>query len=362
MTSPRTIHVAANQTEQALHAFLRSALPESSANQVRGLIERRHVQLNGNLCLDAARPVKAGDVVKVLAHPAAAPPTPRDVRIRFLDAHLVVVEKPAGMTTMRYGDEVSASGRRNRQATLLDLLPALVAREAERNGEKRPAAARPLSRSRRRANPRTPGAARALPPVRIFPVHRLDRDTSGLMVFARTKEAERALTDMFREHDLERVYLAVAAGTVEAQTIESHLADDRGDGRRGSVADPASGKRAVTHVRPLEALAGYTLIECRLETGRTHQIRIHLAERGHPLCGDRTYRQPLGARATADTSGAPRLALHAAELRFSHPVTRREVSFHARLPEELAGFVERLRRARTRQGDTETPRHGVEEA
>jgi 23S rRNA pseudouridine1911/1915/1917 synthase len=180
-------------------------------------------------------------------------------------------------------------------------------------------------------------------------VHRLDRETSGLMIFARTKEAERALTDMFRAHNFERIYLAVAHGTVEEQTIESHLADDRGDGRRGSVADPAMGKRAVTHVRPIERLGDATLVECRLETGRTHQIRIHLAERGHPLCGDRTYRQPLGGRPIEDRSGAPRLALHAAGLSFTHPVTRRATSFDARLPSELAGFVRRLREAAARE-------------
>jgi 23S rRNA pseudouridine1911/1915/1917 synthase len=108
---------------------------------------------------------------------------------------------------------------------------------------------------------------------------------------------------------------------------------------------PGAGKNAVTHVRPLERLGDYTLIECRLETGRTHQIRIHLAESGHPLCGEKVYRQPLFRTARPDRSGAPRLALCAVELGFVHPVTGELMEFEMPTSPDIAEFVERLRRA-----------------
>jgi 23S rRNA pseudouridine1911/1915/1917 synthase len=186
------------------------------------------------------------------------------------------------------------------------------------------------------------------PPVRA--VHRLDRETSGLMVFARTVTAERGLMQQFKRHSTHRRYLGVARGRVEEQTIDTFLARDRGDGRRGSTSNPNTGKRAVTHVRPIEFfdLGGdqvYSLVECRLETGRTHQIRIHLAERGHPLCGERVYQQPLFGKAMEDKSGAPRVALHAAELGFVHPISGEEMRFEMPLPRDLREFVERLRRA-----------------
>jgi 23S rRNA pseudouridine1911/1915/1917 synthase len=164
------------------------------------------------------------------------------------------------------------------------------------------------------------------------------------MVFARTAEAERGLVQQFRRHTTQRRYVAIVHGTVEARTIESRLVRDRGDGRRGSTTLPEAGKRAVTHVRPLEKLGRYTLVECRLETGRTHQIRIHLAEEGHPLCGEKVYGKPLRGKAMEDRSGAPRLALHAAELGFQHPVTGEPMRFEMPLPPDFEAFLDRLRR------------------
>ncbi len=137
-----------------------------------------------------------------------------------------------------------------------------------------------------------------LPPeLQVFPVHRLDRETSGLMLFARTRVAEQKLTAMFRHHTIEREYVAVCTGKIEPQTIRSHLIRDRGDGHRGSSVDESDeqGQVAVTHIIAAEHIAsvaapdGYSLIRCKLETGRTHQIRIHLAEAGHMLCGDKIY-------------------------------------------------------------------------
>ena len=314
----KIFRVLPRQVDDTVAAGLREWLPGRSWSEVRRLINARQVTINGNLCLDASRRLRITDVVKLLPHSLAPPPTEQDVRIRYLDKHVVVVEKPAGVTTTRHAEEREMSSRRRQlQPTLDELLPRLIAKIEGRGGK---AAMR-----------------------RIRPVHRLDRETSGLLVFARTAEAQKHLEHQFRVHSTRRRYLAVVQGAVEAQTIESQLVRDRGDGRRGSTTLPNVGKRAVTHVRPVERLGDYTLVECRLETGRTHQIRIHLAEQGHPLCGEKVYGQPLFRAGRPDTSAAPRLALCAVELGFVHPVTGEAMHFESPPPADFAEFVRRLR-------------------
>jgi 23S rRNA pseudouridine1911/1915/1917 synthase len=137
---------------------------------------------------------------------------------------------------------------------------------------------------------------------------------------------------------MERMYICVAHGIVAPQTIVSNLIADRGDGIRGSTSDPNRGKRAVTHVTVRQALRGATLCEVRLETGKTHQIRIHLAEAGHPLVGEPVYIRDY--RGGLLTSG--RLMLHAATLGFEHPVTGERVSLSAALPPDFTAVVDRL--------------------
>ncbi|MGH7136152.1 MAG: RluA family pseudouridine synthase [Pirellulales bacterium] len=310
---------------RTLTAFLREKLPGRSWSEVRRLIKSRQVMIDGNLCLDGERRLRGTEVIKLLTHPTAPPPAQDDIRIRYLDEQIVVVEKPARMTSVRHAEERGWSRRRKQiQPTLEDLLPQSIARKTSRG------------QRGRRGGP--PGK---LPPVR--PVHRLDRDTSGLMVFARTRSAETNLAQQFRRHTTERRYLEVVQGQVAAQTIQSNLVRDRGDGRRGSTTHAALGKPAITHVRPIEHLGDCTFLECRLETGRTHQIRIHLAELGHPLCGETIYHKPLRGPASDDVSGAPRLALHAAELDFDHPITGERLHFQMPLPADLAEFLARLR-------------------
>jgi 23S rRNA pseudouridine1911/1915/1917 synthase len=180
---------------------------------------------------------------------------------------------------------------------------------------------------------------------RVRPVHRLDRDTSGVMVFARTPEAETHLVQQFKKHSIERRYHAIVYGQVTQESIESRIVRDRGDGLRGSTEIPGEGDRAVTHIKPLEVLGKYSLIECRLETGRTHQIRIHLSEDGHTLCGETTYvRDRKTGKKIIDKSGAPRLALHAQHLAFDHPLSKHRISFDAPLPRDLQAFLDRLRK------------------
>jgi 23S rRNA pseudouridine1911/1915/1917 synthase len=232
------------------------------------------------------------------------------IRVRYADQDVVVVEKPPGLTTMRHPHEAAEFGARAQRflpRTLADLLPSIL-----------------KSKSRFRA------------------VHRLDKETSGLVVFARTAEAEGHLSRQFRAHTIDRRYQALVRGRVSPGTIESILVRDRGDGRRGSGIGP--GQKAITHVRVLEKLGDFTLVECRLETGRTHQVRIHLGEANTPLCGERVYDRPLHGAPLPDGSGAKRVMLHAARLGFDHPTTGKRLAWEAPLPQDMADLLAKLRR------------------
>jgi 23S rRNA pseudouridine1911/1915/1917 synthase len=318
MTAISPFTVSADHAEKTLAALLRALLPGQSWSDVRRLIETRRAKVNGELCLDPARRVHEGEIVEVLPRPAPRAKQPEMVRIRYLDEHVVVVEKPSGISTVRHPTEREWTKRRKALSpTLEDLVPGLLRQQA----------------GRRHKGP--------LPRLRV--VQRLDKETSGLVVFARTVAAESGLGKQFHRHTVVRRYLAVVPGRVEAQTIHTRLVRDRGDGRRGSTRVSGLGKEAITHVEVVERLPGYTLLCCRLETGRTHQIRIHLAELGHPICGERVYNRPPGGEAHEETSGAPRLALHATALGFRHPVTGKEMHWTMPLPGDLAEFVARLR-------------------
>jgi 23S rRNA pseudouridine1911/1915/1917 synthase len=169
--------------------------------------------------------------------------------------------------------------------------------------------------------------------------------------------AKQALAQGFRKHTVHRKYLAIAHGDVRSGTIRTHFVEDRGDGLRGSVrgGKSPSAREAVTHVERIESFARATLVACRLETGRTHQIRIHLSEAGHPLLGERVYMRgwtaapgggsPVGPHRGQSLLEAPRLMLHAAELGFVHPAAARPVQWEDPLPADMCVVLERLRRA-----------------
>jgi 23S rRNA pseudouridine1911/1915/1917 synthase len=315
--------VAADQAGSTLAAVLRSRLRDQSWKQVRQLIEARHAKVNGELCLDPARRLKEGETVELLARPAPRPRQTEAVVIRHLDEHVVVVEKPSGISTVRHPLERDWTARRKALSpTLEDLTPPIIARQERRKS----------------SGPR----------LRV--VQRLDKETSGLVVFARTVTAERGLGKQFRAHTVIRRYLALVPGVVSPQRIDLRLVRDRGDGRRGVTNNPDDGKEAVTFVDVVERLAGYTLLSCRLETGRTHQIRIHLAALGHPVCGDKVYCHLPNGDVRPDHSGAPRLALHALELGFTHPVTHEALHWSMPPPPDLEALMDRLR-ARPGRGD-----------
>jgi 23S rRNA pseudouridine1911/1915/1917 synthase len=256
----------------------------------------------------------------VLGRPEAKPHEQSAIVMRYLDEHLVVVEKPSGVSTVRHPSERAWPARRKALSpTLEDLVPKVIVQ----------------SEGRSRKGP--------LPRLRV--VQRLDKETSGLVVFARTVTAERGLGKQFRAHTVMRRYLAVIPGYLEPQRIASRLVRDRGDGRRGSTNVAQLGKEAITHVEPIERLEHYTLVACRLETGKTHQIRIHLAECGHPICGEKVYNRKPSGEVVADRSRAPRLALHAAELGFTHPVQDKVMKWEMDLPADLQKFIAKLRKA-----------------
>jgi 23S rRNA pseudouridine1911/1915/1917 synthase len=291
----------------------------TSWGQARGWIESGKVTVGGVVVTETTARVKAGAEI-VVNEAARKPGSARraeelaDDDVVYSDAQVVVVAKPPGLSTIPYdGSEV-------------DTLDARVRAWLER----------------RRLVPRG-----SRPTLGI--VHRLDKETSGLVVFTRTWLAKQSLSGQFRRHTVHRRYLAIAHGDVPSRTLRSFLVENRGDGLRGSVRGPgakrppAGAQEAITHVDRIEALrggsTGATYLACRLETGRTHQIRIHLSESGNPLVGERVYTRKY----TGTILEAPRLMLHAAELGFVHPATEREMRWDRAMPEDMAGVLARLR-------------------
>ncbi|QEL14676.1 RluA family pseudouridine synthase [Limnoglobus roseus] len=310
------------EAEHTLAKVLRSRLHASqpSWNDVRAMIENRRVKVGDSVCTDPARRVHEGEVVELLAKPTAKPrnSTAETLVIRHLDDHVVVVEKPSGVSSVRHPAELEWTEKRKQlDPTLQDVTQWAIAGKLNRS-------------------------ARSLPPLRI--VHRLDKETSGLLMFARSVLAERELGQQFRKHTVVRRYLAVVPGIVSPRTIRSTLIRDRGDGRRGSTKQPdVTGKDAITHIAIEERLPKHMVLSCRLETGRTHQIRIHLSEAGHPVCGEKVYNRTQSGDPLPETP-APRLALHATELGFEHPVTGEHLHWAMPLPPDLQKFVDGLRK------------------
>jgi 23S rRNA pseudouridine1911/1915/1917 synthase len=304
---PFSFTVASREAKKTLAALLRAHQPELAWSRARKLVETGKVSVDGEPVLDPTLRLRAGQSVGVDER-LKAPLPPIRGRLVFEDAHVVVVDKPTGVSSVPY--------EAREQGTAMDLV-----RELWRRGG---------PRSRRPTE------------VPLHVVHRIDKDTSGLLLFAKTKAAERALGALFRSHDVERTYLCVVHGQLTDRRLESRLVVDRGDGLRGSTRRPGQGKRAVTHVRVREALAQAALCEVQLETGKTHQIRIHLAENGHPLVGERVYIRDF-TRAGHTPIAASRLLLHAATLGFEHPITKKRVRLESPLPEDFLAELQRLR-------------------
>ena len=289
-------------------AALRAHLPGQSWSDLRSLCLSGKISVQGERELNPARRLTGGETVawSLTAPDPRRTATRPEFSIVYEDGHLIVIEKPEGVSSVPY--------ERKERGTALDLI-----REAWRKQGKR-ATATPL-----------------------YTVHRIDKDTSGLLCFAKTKLAERGLHQVFKQHLAEREYLAVAHAQVRPARIESRLIADRCDGLRGSTRRPNQGQHAVTHVEVIERLPAATVCRVRLETGRTHQIRIHLAEQGHPLVGETVYLRDH-TRAGRSLLPSHRLLLHAATLGFNHPVTGERLQFASALPPSFEAELQRLRR------------------
>jgi 23S rRNA pseudouridine1911/1915/1917 synthase len=301
------------QEGHALDRLLRELHPGASWSAVRALVTSGKVYVDGRCEREPTHRLAAGAQVALRMRSARQPSSRLD--LLHVDRHLVVVAKPAGMNSVPY-QEKGADAPRAPQRTGAD--SDVLSVQVERALRQR-------------------GAGQSAP---LGIVHRLDKETSGVLVFARTLAAKRELKQQFRVHDIDRRYFALVHGVAENGTLSSRLVKDRGDGLRGSTQDPTLGRMATTHVRVLERLPGMTFVECRLETGRTHQIRIHVSEQGHPVLGERVYIRDY----QGSPLPAPRLMLHATELGFDHPATGERLRFELPLPDDMQRVLEAARR------------------
>lgn len=303
-----------------------------SRSRLARLIAEGAVRVDGRVATDPAAPVRAGAAVEIdlgPPEPSAIGAQPIPLRVLWEDDDLIVVDKPAGMVVH------PAPG--SREGTLVNALMHHCGDSLSGIG----------------------GVMR--PGI----VHRIDKDTSGLLVAAKSDRAHRALADQFAAHAVERRYLALCHGVPDPADprlaglrgvtweaggilrIATGIARHRTDRQRQAVTHEG-GRHAVTRVRVLEAFHGAAaLVECRLETGRTHQIRVHLSHVGHPLLGDPVYgrqrRMPASAPGAGAAAAFPRQALHAATLGFIHPVTAQRLHFDSPLPADMGELLGQLR-------------------
>jgi 23S rRNA pseudouridine1911/1915/1917 synthase len=315
---PITILAGPEATGQRVDRFLADAIGTMSRSRVKSLIEEGRVSRNGAVLREPAEAARAGAIYRLDPPvPVAAQPAPQVIPFTILyeDSDLIVLDKPAGLVVH------PAPG--NEDGTLVnallahcgDTLPGI-------GGERRPGI-----------------------------VHRLDKDTSGVMVVAKTEQALAVLSAAFAARDLDRAYLALCWGlpAPPAGEIEGAIGRDPRERKRMALVT-RGGKAALTRYRTLRTWhAAVSLLECRLATGRTHQIRVHLSARGHPIVGDPVYlrRIPAAARTIAEPArhallDFPRQALHAARLGFAHPRTGATLSFETPLPADMQALINLL--------------------
>ncbi len=288
---------------ERLDKALSRLLPEHSRSSLAALCESGAVLVNGNP-EGKKYAVKQDDVLSVtLPDPVPCEAQPQDIPldIVYMDDQVAVVNKPRGMVVH------PAAG--NADGTLVNALLYACGHELSGiNGVMRPGI-----------------------------VHRIDKNTSGLLVIAKTDIAHQALAQQFKEHSLDRVYHAIVCGNPGQEgTVDAPIGRSKKDRKKMAVT-PLNAKHAVTHFRTLESLGKYTYIECRLETGRTHQIRVHMSHIGHPLLGDITYGE------TKDPFRLQGQCLHAKSIGFTHPTTGERLLFESDLPEYFQTVLTKLK-------------------
>jgi 23S rRNA pseudouridine1911/1915/1917 synthase len=322
--------VAEGAGGQRLDRFLaeRPELVEAhlSRSRIKALIEEGRVALRGAPARDPAKKIAEGDTVALeVPPPAPAEPQAEDIALDVVyeDEHLIVIDKPAGLVVH------PASGHES--GTLVNALIAHCGESLSGVG-----------------GVKKPGI-----------VHRIDKDTTGLLVVAKTDAAHHGLSKLFADHgrtlSLTREYLAFVWGVPDRAhgTIETWLGRHNIQRERMAVVPESRGREAITHWEKVADYGVASLVRCQLETGRTHQIRVHMAHIGHPLIGDATYgagfktkiaKLPEAARAAVEALG--RQALHAATLGFEHPITGEEMMFESEMPEDLAALMAALEEGR----------------
>jgi 23S rRNA pseudouridine1911/1915/1917 synthase len=299
------VRLAPAQAGWRLDRALAAAVPTLSRERLKALIRSGAVEAGGAAVRDPATKVKGDEQVTVVVpEPAPAHNEPQDIplTIVFEDEHLLVVDKPAGLVVH------PAAG--NFDGTLVNALLHHCGGSLSGIG----------------------GVAR--PGI----VHRIDKDTSGLLVAAKTDVAHEGLARQFAAHSIDRRYLAIVSGVPKAShgVVDAPLARSSANRKKIAIVEGGRGKRAVTHWKRLQILSGAALVECRLETGRTHQVRVHMGAIGHPLVGDPVYgRSGKIHGKLLKELGFQRQALHAAELGFTHPVTRNRLSFSSPMPSDM---------------------------
>jgi 23S rRNA pseudouridine1911/1915/1917 synthase len=288
-----------------LDRALAAAVPTLSRERLKALIRSGAVEAGGKAVRDPATKVRGEEALRVaVPEPTPAHNEPQDIplNIVFEDEHLLVVDKPAGLVVH------PAAGNLDR--TLVNALLHYCGGSLSGIG----------------------GVAR--PGI----VHRIDKDTSGLLVVAKTDVAHEGLAKQLAAHSVDRRYLAIVDGVPKASEgkVDAPLARSATNRKKIAVVEASRGKRAVTHWRRLTMLKDAALVECRLETGRTHQVRVHMASIGHPLIGDPIYgRSGKTHGKLLNELQFGRQALHAAELGFTHPVTKHRLSFSSPMPSDM---------------------------
>jgi 23S rRNA pseudouridine1911/1915/1917 synthase len=306
--APTVLTLAEEDAGERLDRILARRCPEFSRSALQRWIEQGRVEQAGEVVSRKTKALAGAEVSIQPAPPEVMGAEPQDIPIEVLfeDAHLIIVDKPAGLVVH------PAPGHPD--GTLVNAL----LYHAEVHGG---------------ADPLRPGI-----------VHRLDKDTSGVMVVAKTPQAHERLVEMFQQHALERAYLAIVLGRPPPSITYDTFHGRHPAHRKKFTSRGDRGRRAVTHLETVELLHGSALVRCRLETGRTHQIRVHLAEHGHPVLGDPVYGKSIGdpeLRRVSTELG--RQALHAVLLAFAHPITGEAMRFETEPPDSFQRALSSLR-------------------
>ena len=305
--------IAADMDGWRLDRALAALVPTLSRERIKALISTGQVMLGGTIARDPSAKARTGAAYTItIPEPTPATAEAQDIplNIVFEDEHLLVLDKAAGLVVH------PAAG--NLDGTLVNaLLHHCAGRLSGIGGVARPGI-----------------------------VHRIDKDTSGLMIVAKTDPAHEGLAKQFAAHTIERRYMAIVNGLPNPVngTVDAALGRSPQNRKKVAIVDADRGKRAVTHYRLIQPLKDAALVECQLETGRTHQVRVHMASIGHPLLGDPVYgRNRPEHRDVLQRLDFKRQALHAAHLGFIHPVTSATMSFESKLPHDMQALFTALR-------------------